>query len=51
MPASASGGQLGETKALNASALYYYQTQALEKLVADWTDEYEIETHPELLVD
>jgi len=40
-----------ERQLLNASALYYYQTQALEKLVADWTDEYEIETHPELLVD
>ncbi len=40
-----------ERQLLNTSALYYYQTQALEKLVADWTDEYEIETHPELLVD
>ena len=40
-----------ERQLLNASALYYYQTQALEKLEADWTDEYEIETHPELLVD
>ncbi len=40
-----------ERQLLNTSALYYYQTQALEKLVADWTDEYDIETHPELLVD
>ena len=40
-----------ERQLLNASALYYYQTQELEKLMEDWTDEYEIETHPELLDD
>ena len=40
-----------ERETLNASALYYYQNQELEKLVAIWRDEYEIETHPELLDD
>jgi parvulin-like peptidyl-prolyl isomerase len=40
-----------ERQLLNASALYYYQTQELEKLTEDWMDEYEIETHPELLDD
>ena len=40
-----------ERQLLNTSALYYYQTQELEKLLEDWMDEYEIETHPELLDD
>ena len=40
-----------ERKTLNASALEYYQTQELEALMADWRDEYDIETHPELLDD
>ncbi len=40
-----------EHSALNASALYYYQTLELEKQMEDWMDEYEIETHPELLDD
>ena len=40
-----------ERNALNASALYYYQTLELEKQMEDWMDEYEIETHPELLDD
>ena len=31
--------------------LYYYQTLELEKQMEDWMDEYEIETHPELLDD
>lgn len=40
-----------ERSALNASALYYYQTLELEKQMEDWRNEYEIETHPELLDD
>ena len=40
-----------EQETLNASALYYYQNQELEALMADWREEYEIETHPELLDD
>ena len=40
-----------ERSALNASALYYCQTLELEKQMEDWMDEYEIETHPELLDD
>lgn len=40
-----------ERETLNASALHYYQNQELEKLIAVWRDEYEIETHPELLDD
>lgn len=40
-----------ERETLNASALYYYQNQELEALIADWRDEYEIEIHPELLDD
>ncbi len=40
-----------ERSALNASALYYYQTLELEKQMEDWMDEYEIEIHPELLDD
>ena len=40
-----------ERSTLNASALYYYQTLELEKLMEDWRSEYEIETHPELLDD
>lgn len=40
-----------ERKTLNASALEYYQTQELEALMADWRNEYDIETHPELLDD
>ena len=38
-----------ERQTLNASALYYYQNQALEKLMTEWQSEYEIETRPELL--
>lgn len=38
-----------ERQMLNASALYYYQDLELENMMADWMDEYEIETHPELL--
>lgn len=40
-----------ERETLNASALNYYQDQALQALMADWRNEYEIETHPELLDD
>ena len=40
-----------ERKTLNASALEYYQTQELEALMADWRNEYDIETHHELLDD
>ena len=40
-----------EQQTLNASALSYYQNQALEALMTDWRDEYEIEIHPELLDD
>lgn len=40
-----------ERETLNASALNYYQNQELEALMVDWRNEYEIETHPELLDD
>ena len=40
-----------EQETLNVSALTYYQNQALEALMAEWREEYEIETHPELLDD
>ena len=40
-----------ERQLLNASALYYYQSQEMEKLMEGWMDTYEIETHPELLDD
>ena len=40
-----------ERETLNASALVYYQNQELEKLMIDWREEYEIETHAELLDD
>ena len=40
-----------ERETLNASALNYYQNQELEKLMAGWRKEYDIETHPELLDD
>lgn len=40
-----------ERETLTASALNYYQNEALEKLIDDWRDEYDIETHPELLDD
>lgn len=40
-----------ERETLNASAEYYYQNQELEKLIAEWRGDYEIETHPELLDD
>ena len=40
-----------ERETLNASAINYYQNQELDKLIADWRDEYDIETHPELLDD
>ena len=39
-----------ETETLNAAALYYYQTLELEKRMAAWQTEYDIETHPEWLV-
>ena len=51
IPAGAHELTAEERETLNASALYYYQNQELEKLVAIWRDEYEIETHPELLDD
>ena len=38
-----------EKQMLNASALYYYQTQALTEMFEKWQSEYEIDTHPELL--
>ncbi len=38
-----------ERETLNASALTYYQNLELEALMSDWRNEYEIETHPELL--
>ena len=40
-----------ERESLNASAINYYQNQELDKLIADWRGDYEIETHPELLDD
>ena len=40
-----------EHETLIASALNYYQNQELEKLMTGWREEYEIETHPELLDD
>ena len=40
-----------ERETLIASALNYYQNQELEKLMTGWREEYEIETHPELLDD
>ena len=38
-----------EREQLNASALQYYQNERLMELCARWKDDYEIETHPELL--
>ena len=38
-----------EQETLNASALMYYQGLELEGLMETWKDEYDIETHPELL--
>ena len=38
-----------EREQLNASALQYYQNERLMELCAQWKDDYEIETHPELL--
>jgi parvulin-like peptidyl-prolyl isomerase len=40
-----------ERELLNASALNYYQGLELEKLLEGWKQDYEIETHPELLDD
>ena len=40
-----------ERETLNASAINYYQIQELDKLIADWRSDYDIETHPELLDD
>lgn len=40
-----------EQETLKASALYYYQNQELEKMIAEWRSEYEIEIHPDLLDD
>ena len=38
-----------EQEQLNASALQYFQNERLLELCAQWKDDYEIETHPELL--
>ena len=38
-----------ERELLNAAALRYYQLDKLNQLIAEWKDDYEIETHPELL--
>ena len=38
-----------EREQLNASALQFYQNERLLELCAQWKDDYEIETHPELL--
>lgn len=38
-----------EQESLNAAALYAAQSRELEKLFAEWMNDYEIETHPELL--
>ena len=38
-----------EEEMLKSSALYYYQVQALQSLFNEWKQEYDIETHPELL--
>ena len=38
-----------EREQLNASALQYYQNERLLELCAQWKDDYDIETHPELL--
>ena len=38
-----------EREQLNASALQYFQNERLMELCARWKDDYEIETHPELL--
>ena len=38
-----------EREQLNASALQFYQNERLLELCARWKDDYEIETHPELL--
>ena len=38
-----------EREQLNASALTYYQNERLLELCAEWKDDYDIETHPELL--
>ena len=40
-----------ERETLNASAINYYQNQELERLIDGWRDEYDSETHPELLDD
>jgi len=39
-----------EKELLKESALYYYQVEELTKLFEKWKGEYDIETHPELLV-
>ena len=38
-----------ERQQLNASAQQYYQNERLLELCAQWKDDYEVETHPELL--
>ena len=38
-----------ETEILTASATDYYQGLELQKLLAEWKPDYEIETHPELM--
>lgn len=38
-----------EQKLLNAAALRYYQLERLNALVEDWKQDYDIETHPELI--
>ena len=38
-----------EREQLNASALNDYRNERLLELCAEWRDDYDIETHPELL--
>ena len=38
-----------EREQLNASALQYFRNEKLLELCAQWKDDYDIETHPELL--
>ena len=49
VPAGAHVLTAEEQETLNASALMYYQGLELEGLMETWKDEYDIETHPELL--
>jgi len=38
-----------ERELLNAAALRYYQLEKLNGLIEQWQEDYDIETHPELL--